>query len=108
MEGEERRLQAAQECVKKNFMLVMQSSGDLQAYAASDAFAGGDNDGDHSGDAAEAEATPPENGFDGTDAERGTKRMRAGDAVIVENGAGGAEADAAADTDAAMKDVRDP
>lgn len=106
LEGEERRLQAAQECVKKNFMLVMQSSGDLQAYAA-DAFAGGD--GGDGGGAAEADAALPADGCDDADAGRGVKRMRAGDAGnagVAENGVG--EADAAVDTDEAMKDVRGP
>lgn len=95
LEGEERRLQAAQECVKKNFMLVMQSSGDLQAYAMSDEFAGGV--GGDSGGAAEAEVAPLADG-------REAKRMRAGDGMMAGNGV--RDADAHADSDAAMKDVR--
>lgn len=96
LEGEERRLQAAQECVKKNFMLVMQSSGDLQAYAASDAFAGGDDD-DSGFNEGDEEALPPAD-REGSFGERGSKRLRTSDIppAAAENGA----------AEEVMKDVR--
>lgn len=107
LEVEERRLKDAQECVKKNFMLVMQSSGDLEAYAASDAFVGENGNERAEGEVIEGEtddiAGAGEDGAGDDDVERRRKRLRTGDDVHKES-PDAVTADSRA-LDTAMKDV---